>query len=407
MPRSTPFRTILTYLGVAVLAVLVGRAVLQYGQRGVDFQWDAAYLLLHGQNPYTATIEQQVVEPRLLPISALYFPSALALLIPYALLPYEVARWVWLLSNLGFTAGSVYLLFPIFLGRRGAWHEWVVMVLLLVGSSPWATGMGIGQHAMFALFFFLLAFWFAIHHRHGWAGVALAVAALKYVLVVPLALYFVYKKWYRAVAVALAIHLGLHIWASFHLRVSPLELLMQPIALSQLTHNLGGYVDLIALQRYMGYLIPALADGLSWWGIGSLIILGVLTGGAVWRRNRNDSLYLVTLCWLGLIALYHPLYDLVILVIPLFLLLYRPKDFDPASRTLGLVGIGALFFLNRFITVAVTLIPPDVAAGLARVVLILLFGIYYAVAVRWVVVLLTTDTFKESNPLFTSSQGGV
>lgn len=407
MADRSRFSPLLMLLVLLVIGVLVGRAVLQYAGRGVDFQWDGTYLLLHGQNPYTATLAQQIIEARLLPVSALYFPSALALLIPYALFPYSVARWLWLLSNLGFTVGTIALLFPLFAGRRGGWREGVMFTLVVVGSAPWAIGIGIGQHAIFALFFLLLAMELARQGRQGWAGIALAIAAFKYVLVLPIALYFLYKRWYRPLWIVLGVHLGLHLWAAYRLGVSPIELFVAPLRLSALTHTLGGYLDLIALQRYAGYLFPALSGGVEWWGIGSTAILGLLLVATVWKRNPNESLYLTTLCWVGMIALYHPHYDLVVLVIPLFLLLYRKADFDPATRTLGLAGIGAVYFLNRITTGFITILPADIAAVVARVVLFTLYAIYYGVAIRLVVVLFRhTKSFGGSRSLLSSSQGG-
>lgn len=407
MPIPITLRPLINTLLVVVIALLVGRATLQYGQRGVDFQWDGAYLLLKGENPYTATINQQVVEARLLPISALYFPSALALLIPYALLPYETARWVWLLSNVGFTLGIVFLLFPLFLGRRGQWHELLVVGFLFVSSAPWAIGVGIGQHALFSLFFFLIAVWCAQHQKHGWAGVALAMAGFKYLLIAPLTLYFVHQKWYRAIGIALGVHLGLHLWIAYRLGVSPVVLLIQPIELSQLTHPLGGYLDLMALQRYLGYLIPGVTTNGVWWSIGSVVLLGVVGGVVLVKRPSNNVLLLTTLCWVALIPLYHPHYDLVVLVIPLFLLLYRKAAFDPLTRRMGLVGIGAVFYLNRLTTLILTVLPLDIAALTARVVLFVLFGLYYAVAIRLLLVVGTSATDQEGKfPLVLSSQGG-
>ncbi len=405
MPIPVRIRPVVAVILLVILGLFIGRAVLQYGQRGVDFQWDAAHLLLAGQNPYTATMNQEVVETQLLPVSALYFPSALALLTPYALMPYALARWAWLLSNIGFTAGIVLLLFPLFRGRSGEWPELVMMGFLFVSSAPWAIGMGIGQHALFSVFFFLLAMWCSQHERQGWAGVALAVASFKYLLIALPILYFVNLKQYRAVGIAVGIHATLHLWLSYWLGESPLALILQPLALSRLTHPLGGYLDLMALQRYLEYIIPGAVHDL-WWGIGSLLLLGVIGGVTLFKETRNGVLLLTTLCWLTLIPFYHPHYDLVVLVIPLFLLLYRKAAFDPMTRGMGLLGIGAIFYLNRLTTIAIVVLPPVGAAVTARFMLFVLFGIYYAVAIRLLWVIATSNVQDENHPLFKSSQGG-
>jgi hypothetical protein len=133
----------------------------------------------------------------------------------------------------------------------------------------------------------------------------------------------------------------------------------------------------------------------------------VMVGITLFRRPANEVLLLTTLCSVALIPLYHPHYDLVVLLIPLFLLLYRKAAFDPLTRWIGVVGIGAVFFLNRLTTLVITVLPSDMAALTARVVLFVLFGLYYAVAIRLLLVVGTTTSNNEGKlPLVSSSQGG-
>lgn len=366
--------------GVALVVILMvgGRTVLQAYRMGMDFQWDATYLLLQGVNPYLATAEQQLVESSLYPVLAPYVPSALLLLTPYAVLPYEVARHLWIGSNLLFSVGTVIVLFPTFLGRHGTVDEVIGLIALWVISTPWGTTVSLGQHSLYALFFFVLALYFGKQGRMRWAGLFLALSWLKYAVTLPLSLYFLYKQWHRPPFIAVGLHIGLHGIAMLLLSESPLQLLLQPFQVAPIMLEQGGFLDLTALQRYLIFLVPGVGSATSW--LYGLTILGIVWLIILVRRAASDyeMFVLTTLSMVTLILLYSINYDFVILILPLFFLIYR--GIPPLSRIEQWVIAAALigvFYVTRVTNLIVATVPATTARVIAQTTLLALIALYY------------------------------
>lgn len=112
---------------------------------------------------------------------------------PYTFAPVEEAGWLWLGSNLLFTAGALALAFRCF-GDRINWFERAVVCALFVAGTAWRTLIGNGQVLMMGLFFLMVGW--ALVRRGYWlaAGVAIAPSLLKYTSVAPLLLLFVFAR---------------------------------------------------------------------------------------------------------------------------------------------------------------------------------------------------------------------
>jgi len=375
-PRLRPYLRVLFTL---VIVVAGGRTVLQSYRMGMDFQWDATYLLLQGVNPYTATAEGIIVEPQLFPLLVPYLPSTLLLLTPYALVPYEIARHLWIGSNVVFTFGTVFLLFPVFLDRRGTVNEVLSLVAIWVISTPWSTGMSLGQHTLFALFFFVVALYFGKKQRAGWAGIFLAFAWLKYVVTFPLALYFVHKRWTRALGIAIGVHLLLHGIAAFLLQESSWELFLQPLRVAPIMLERGGFLDLTAVQRLVVFLFPEFrvwVVGLYTFAVVGAILLVFI---AYHAAPQYETYVLTILCMATLILLYSINYDFVILILPLFFLLYKDiKPLPQSGHILLALAIGGVFYVTRITNIVVGVTPIAVATVIAQVTLLSLVTLYYA-----------------------------
>ena len=189
------FRSII----IAALTLLAGLSVYQgicnartFSQ---DFQWDAARALMLGINPYRESLTptgalfegnlkdyyryyESIGSPQ--KMEANQFPSLLMLLYPWALLSPDPARLVWLVTNLLFTAGIVVLLRLTFLKDCDRF-VFTALVLLMLAGTPYRNQLGVGQHTLFSLFFFLLALWLSEKKRCLIpSGLCLAVGLFKY-----------------------------------------------------------------------------------------------------------------------------------------------------------------------------------------------------------------------------------
>ena len=157
------------YAVIALLAVMALVSLIQ-GVRNAagasqDFQWDAARAFTMRINPYDESMHPSGIldaygfEEVYLQMEANQFPSLLMLLIPYTFLAPMTARYAWIVSNLIFTAGIILLLRRTFLKTEDR-DVFIAFMLLMIAGTPYRNQLGVGQHSLFALFFFLLAVWF-------------------------------------------------------------------------------------------------------------------------------------------------------------------------------------------------------------------------------------------------------
>ncbi len=202
-------RLLFTLYGAAGLSIILvmGTALGVTEQASLDFQWDAARVLLHRANPYALALNGQ--DPQLLPDVFVpnQFPSALMLLWGYAVFPWAIAKVLWVFSNLGFSITILLLLCRLYAPTLSA-ATTLFAGALWVSGYVWRLHMGLGQHTLFSLCFFLLALFALRQKREGWAGVWLAIALFKYTTVLPLCLLFLYRRAWKPLAVASAIQGG-------------------------------------------------------------------------------------------------------------------------------------------------------------------------------------------------------
>src|SRR5438128_1436661 len=102
--RATTRCVTLTVFGVvpALLVAAMVYAVATTGTHGSDFWtfWDAGRAVLHGRSPYPSlqALPREAVEKTFAPF--VYPPPAAVVFAPFALLPYAVAKLLFLALNL-------------------------------------------------------------------------------------------------------------------------------------------------------------------------------------------------------------------------------------------------------------------------------------------------------------------
>lgn len=313
-------RTLLALLAVlAAVSLLQGaRNALMYSQ---DLQWDAAKALAMRVDPYELSqkpgkaseysqladfyrmftdkgLEQEM--------EANQFPSLLALLFPITLFEPRAARVIWLILNLVFTAGIVMLLRNTFFEKAGK-YEYALTVLLMLAGTPYRNQLGVGQHTLFAFFFFMLAVY--IERTRPFkseaantllSALCLFVSYFKYTLTAPLALYFLYRKRYRELAISVAGHVILTGAAALWLGKSFLYVLTEPLKVASLLTAEGG-IDLgVLLGGKLSYAV-------------ALVIAVILTVISIRMPEGCETILFPTLILWSLILTYHRTYDFFVL----------------------------------------------------------------------------------------------
>lgn len=385
---------VLTLMALVSLVQGVRNAVL-FSQ---DFQWDAAKAFTLKMNPYDESMhpgtypDASVFREYYLQMEANQFPSLLMLLIPYTFLPPLAARYAWIVSNLVFTAGIIILLKKTFLKDAGR-DEFIAFMLLMIAGTPYRNQLGVGQHTLFAFFFFLLAVWFegmyqaeenapasadGIRHEKPQLGlfaavvICLFICYFKYTLTVPLCLYFVYKKRYIEIAVSAFMHVILTVVSAWWLNDSFINMIIKPLKVSSALSGEGGLDFGVLLGGSLFAYVLAFA------------VMALLFVLAFKLDKGEDGAFMSVLILWSLIITYHRTYDFFVLAA---VYSYFLKKERPLVLRAGYAAVlFAVFFVLRIFS--------ESAASKAAV-----GAIYYAFTVTMTVMLLKDGNRYEGQPV--------
>ena len=299
-----------------------------------DFLYDAATALRSGYDPYDMSLsfdEESLPDVPCLKgfyeyydglgtpqrMEANQFPSLLYILVHYTLMPYNAARVMWVMTNIICTAVIIWLLKKTFMVQVDERLYPVFMMLMLAGT-PWRNQMGVGQHTLFAVAFFLLAVFVAeggkqeeqeetkpalITPGDVAAGLLLSLSYLKYTVTAPLALYFIYKRKWKAFLISLVPHILLTGVAAAVLKKPYTDMIIKPLKVASALAGEGS-IDIGALTKGS----PA---GLFVTATVMLFLLGM----AFLMPKGNDELFISLAALLSLVMTYHRTYDFFIMII--------------------------------------------------------------------------------------------
>lgn len=330
-----------------------------------DFQWDAAKALTLRINPYiesmtpTGILEQYNWEDYYLQMEANQFPSLLMLLFPYTLLAPLAARYMWLASNLVFTAVMIVLLRKTFLARLDG-RLFAVLMLFMISGTPYRNQLGVGQHTIFSFMFFLAAVCFSRReeesgHRGYSVGtvMCLAVSYFKYTLTVPLALYFVYKRKWKELILSVAIHVVLTIFAAFWLDTGFWDMILQPLQVSSALAAEGGIDFGALLQGSPAAFVLA--------GVVMLVLFVLMLR----MPQQADASVIGILTLWSLILTYHRTYDFFVLVVVAALFCEAGQGMTARTRSL-LIGVYTVLMLavNYVLRIFSEALPALICVGI-------------------------------------------
>lgn len=342
-------------LAAAVSVYQGARNALEYSQ---DFQWDAAKALAMGLDPYELSYLPEIddtVSPELAAFYRMFtdrgltqtmeanqFPSLLLLLFPMTIFAPQTAKIIWLVFNLAFTAGIIIMLRRTFFEDAGI-YEYALIVLLMLAGTPYRNQLGVGQHTLFAFFFFMLAVCTDRYDRDGSvsnslliAG-SLAVSYFKYTLTGVLALYFLYRKRYKELAMSIAVHVVLTGVFAAIFDKSFLYMIKAPLEVASRLAAEGG-IDLgVILKSPFSYAAAFII----------VILLVVIT--VIMPKDRECIIFALLVFW-SLILTYHRTYDFFVLSAASAMFLDKGADADryrPAGTAAYMTVIICVYFVLR------------------------------------------------------------
>ena len=320
---------------LAAVSVYAGiKNALLYSQ---DFQWDAAKALCMGLDPYELSQDPQKCDsiPELNAFYRMYtdkglsqkmeanqFPSLLLLLAPMTVFSPGVARVIWLIINLLFTAGIALLMRRTFFADVPI-YGYFVGVLVMLAGTPYRNQIGVGQHTLFAFFFFMLAVYLERNMREHTVGKTVAVSFclfvsyFKYTLTAPLALYFLYRKRYKELALSVAGHVAVTEVAALWLGRSFFYMIKAPLQVASALVSEGG-IDL-------GVLLPGMAS----MAVAAVLGIGLAVIALMLPEDNDDALFSLLILW-SMVLTYHRTYDFFVLS-AVYMLFIRGRRSVPES----------------------------------------------------------------------------
>ena len=309
-------RTALLFVLAALSALSLIQGIRNAVSFSQDFQWDAAKALAMRLDPYELSMTPQDAG-RYPSLAAFYrmftdrgltqkmeanqFPSLLMLLFPMTLFLPQTAKIIWLVLNILFTAGIIFLLRKTFFEDTDA-YPFAVMILLMIAGTPYRNQLGVGQHTLFSFFFFMLAVYLdkkaSGDGKRAVIPVALClfISYFKYTLTAPLALYFVYKRRIKELVISVAAHVLLTFAAALWLGKSFLDMITEPLKVASVLTSEGSF-DLGALLGSPYAFIVA-----------GLIFAALFVISVTFCEGRDKELFALLVVW-SLVLTYHRTYD--------------------------------------------------------------------------------------------------
>lgn len=338
-------KSILKWVTIALLVygcVSVVMGVYRGATGSMDFQWDSAKALALRINPYVESLnptgiwEQYDFGGNYGALEANQFPSLLWLLFPFTLVSPQMANILWAIFNLLCGAAFLYGLRETFLADLSK-EEFLFTAAVFVSGTPLRNCLAMGQHTLFSMAFLMLGIVFAKKEKRVAAGLLLSISYFKYVLVVPIALYFIYKRWFKELIISVIPHVILTAFSAWWLNSSFMDMIIQPLQVSSKLADEGA----IDLGRWIGNGTAAM---------GVAVILGLLLAVLAFFVPKGQDKKLMTLLMLvSLILMYHRFYDFFILVVPMALIVFSKESTLTEKICVGMSVVISYYIFSVFI----------------------------------------------------------
>ena len=340
-----------------------------------DFQWGPSKILLEHGNPYAEYFKYEDGErenPFILVQYPNYPSSGYVFLWPYASMDWENAKRAWWFSNIIFTiliVVGLQLLFPI---KKK--YSLLLIIFLFIGSSPWRSVLANGQHGLFSLVLFIWSVYF-VQKRWLLAGILLAMSWFKYTLTFPLSLYFLYKKEYKIVLLAICVHVFLTLFVSYWIDESIADFFLGPLRVAMIVTP-SGDIDIFGVITH--FSLPKI--------LGMIMLFIIIASTVMIAKQKQIKVQehsILLMSYLSMVALtifYHLNYDFVILIFPLWFVFY----YENISKLLKVL-ILSLIAIQWYITAIVGLVFRKIAyegellnESIFIVKLLIAYGLFYA-----------------------------
>lgn len=242
------------------------------------------------------------------------FPSTFWMIFFLGLFPETTARVIWLISNLAFTGIIVWALRKTFLCHVSI-EDYTILILLMISGGAWRTNLSNGQHNLAAIAFFLLAVSLSEEDRDFMAGLLFSMSLFKYQVIIPLGVFFLYKRKYRLIVTSIVVSLvslvGSAIWFGGLYNAT-----FKQFNYSLNTLSNKGDVDIESVFGLGDYTVLIFSIG--------ILVLVYFAYSENWRRD--DTLFVCWALFVGWATAYQRIYGFFCMIVPLGYAWYKAKD---------------------------------------------------------------------------------
>ncbi len=344
-------------LGLACIVLLMFLPALpaRIGQIDWTGYWSASYLLARGENfgdpQRLRQVQRELTGWREdYPMMTWNPPWLLPIVIPYTLVSFQRATWLWLLTNIGLVFASSVIVWQVSATSERVKRLGWLAPLVAFAYSPTLTALIAGQVNLLVFAGIAGVLFFTARRNLGCAGIALALASIKlhliYLTISMLLLGWLRERAWRAWVGLIGTFVGL---------IAIVAVLRPTFLFDYLRTTSGG--------NLLGYQVPTLGSVLAqmsgWLGF-KLIALVVLPIGLwlTWRVNSRADWR----TWIDLSILVSVItapfgwsYDFVLLLVPLLrVIVWIIEDRFQRIETWGLAIIlsiaNLLIYYQRVVT---------------------------------------------------------
>ena len=318
---------VLLVLVTLVSLLSVGRVLSKGGRPGLDFHsyWYPGHFIWQGTDPYRAVLDERepslpvyyldgetVTEGQVAQSGWRGTPANTApivlLLAPLSRLSWPTALAGWQFLNLGLALLVPWLIVKLLRQNLLSWKGWLVLTVFfsLIATRE---ALEYGQTSILILVC-MLAGWYLGQHHPVVAGLLLGIALSKYSLAFPVFLLFVYKRWFKGLAVSIAVQLVGILAVAISGKTSPFDVIESYTRILKLHLGLPGMHLTGGLLKTLGVLSAVILL------VGSVIVLIILVTWYLSHRasgTRSDyvaefNLVTIVMLW-NLLVFYHRRYD--------------------------------------------------------------------------------------------------
>lgn|GEM_PF-6062014 len=279
-------------------------------------QWDLSSHVRAVQELFS-TEESSLNSNQISPYIPPYLPLAYPLLAGIGEMPWNLARFLWLLMSVLMFAWLIRFTLQQLPDNLSKLAVFLTIISIVLFKGSWLA-LAAGQMSLPVIF--LLVWFYANHEKHKWSALlALAAATLKPTLAAPFFLFLLMRREISKVFTAGGIAFFLHLASTLIFPRGPFGYF------DQLMKSLSGF-EAIHVNSYllMGTSgrtdLAPLAAVFGVQGIGLVLLLtAIAIGGLFWLYRKGYKLDDLTLLWLlnilFFLLTYHRAYDLVLLII--------------------------------------------------------------------------------------------